>query len=1196
MRLSKLEIYGFKSFAERTTISFEQGVTGIVGPNGCGKSNIADAVRWVLGEQSAKTLRGARMEDVIFGGTEKRRRLSYCEVALTFENEDRVLPMDFNEVCVSRRVYRSGDAEYSINHSTCRLRDVIDLFRDTGIGKEGYSLIGQGRIDEILSVKSEDRRQVFEEAAGIVKYKARRSQAQKSMENTQDNLDRVEDIMRELDSQLGPLKQQSATAREFMQLREELKTLELSAFIVNTDRLNERISKLDGDMTAAKGEQQSFQEKSLLLAKARDEAQAALDQNEEEAGSLRERVQYLIAEVESRDGALVGLKERIKAAAADKERLQRQLAQAERGKDGIDEEIAALDLSIAEKTVVATKLRFEQDSLERDCEVKREKVNAVEAEAETAKSDVIAAINSLSDVKSDISRLTAMKEAIMSRLSSVENDAGAVDVSVQTTRVEQARKRLAEQLAVKDELSRECSEADKTVRESADDAERLKARMSALNDEKQSVSSRLSVLNEMKRDYEGYQFSVKNVLQYARRSPSSGVRGVIADVIRAPGEYERAIEVALGAAVQHIVTDDEQSAKQMIDYLKKNRLGRATFLPLTTVRGRTLESRYRQLENMDGWIGVASDLVDCAGEYRDIVENLLGRTVIARDLDAGIAITRSASHAFRLVTLDGDVMNPGGSMTGGSAQSRVTSLLSREREIDEHTKRLEQIDVEMDEVLNRSEALEKERANFKRERSKLYDALHQQDIACTREEEHLKRAEEELTSKLDDAKRLETAIEQLKGQLSDVSSRLEGLSGSRENSDVERQKREEDVSRLQTELSNFRQELEKAQSEASAGLVELTKVEKDLSAISAQRASLARRRGDTAKLTVEYQQSLRETENSIGEYEKTLAEDTLNLEQGREQLNRAREDFKKADDKRIAAQSELKSHNELMEENRAALDKATDKIHRLELQLNRAQTELSQITGRIWDEYELSYDGAMPFKSDAYKPGESDRRITALRQRIKELGPVNVAAVEQFRVTQQRMDELTTQRDDLVKAKSDLETIIAELSRKMERQFKDEFSKLNVYFEEAFKKLFGGGTAQLRLTDESDALNCGIEIVAQPPGKKLQLLSLLSGGERALTAIAILFSMLSVKPTPFCILDEIEAALDDANIDNYAEYLREFSKHTQFVVVTHRKGTMVRCDGLYGVSMVEKGVSNIVSVRLSDVEQTMEEHDENFVE
>lgn len=1184
MRLKKLYIHGFKSFADRVEMTFEHGVTGVVGPNGCGKSNISDAVRWVLGEQSARQLRGSRMEDVIFNGTEKRRRMAYCEVTLTFDNEDHSLPSDYTEVAVTRRVFRTGESEYLLNGAACRLKDVVDLFRDTGIGRDGYSIVGQGRVGEILSQKSEDRRQVFEEAAGIVKYKARKSEAEKRLDNTEQNLSRIADIISELESRLEPLRLQSEDARKYLAMREEQKGLDLNVFLIRSERYQEKIAELRLTAENMRETLAQNEREQQALNERRESVQNQLSEREEKAAELRESLQALIQEVEAQEGQANVLRERLAASRREQARVEDEKRAAEEGETGMRRRIETLEGEIVREGEAVAAREERQAALDRALEEAEAAAARLETEAEDAKERVIRFMNDMGDVKSEQARLTALGEAIDCQLASLS--AGAEEDSRVTADLRRAVEDAEgvwdeenDRLKALNEAAREISER---TRRAGEEYERLTAESQKLLSIKQELGSRLKLLTEMQRDYEGYNLSVKQVLMEAERRGGAGVHGVVASILHAPQKLERALDMVLGGTLQNVVVDRDEDAKAMIEYLKRNRYGRATFLPISSIRGRTLDMGERRVLSMPGCVGLASEMVTYDPIYRGIVENLLGRTVIAEDLNSGIAIQRAGRYQFRLVTLDGDVMHSGGSMTGGSVQSRMTSLLSREREITESTENMKKLTEKLAQAQNQLKKGEEERAALKRERAQLFDDVHQQEIAVTRAEDHLARAREELNGHTGRAARVNEARAQLAEQKAEILSQLDALGQRRETTEDEGEALRKKAQALQTSLSEKRAALNAQRQEAGDARVALATAKRGFEALKQDLSRLNAQKGDAARALAEAAESLRALACRLKADEEALTTEEGRLELARRGLNGAREDFQRADESRLKAQTELKEISESAERLRVATEEFTDRSHRAEMALSRAENDLEQMTARIWEDYQLTYEGAEPFRDPDFKLAESEKRLNTLRAAIRAMGPVNVSAMDEYRETSERYTELSAQRDDLERAKNDLMGIISELTGKMETQFRAQFEQLDVYFRQTFTELFGGGRAELRLEDPKDALNTGIEIVAQPPGKKLQMLSLLSGGERALTAIAILFAMLKLKPTPFCILDEIEAALDDANIDNFAEYLQTYSTKTQFVVVTHRKGTMSRCDALYGVAMEEKGVSKLVSVKLAD--------------
>ena len=1183
MRLKRLEIYGFKSFADRTVVVFDQGITGIVGPNGSGKSNLSDAVRWVLGEQSAKALRGGKMEDVIFNGTQKRKRLGYCEVSLVFDNEDHALPVDFAEVMITRRVYRSGEGEYYINKAACRLRDIIELFRDTGVGKEGYSIIGQGRIGEILSQKSEDRRGIFEEAAGIVKYRTRKEESEKRLANMRDNLSRVEDIIAELESQLEPLAKASETARHYLALRDELRVLECSSFVLRSDRAKERIADAETMLTGLREAIEQEEKRAGELTAARDAANETSQALEEQVSAAHESVLELTREKEAREGELAMLRAEIARMEKDVLNLSQEEDVRRARSEALEGEIRQNEADTLSTRTQITELQRELHAKEAALEAAQEAAREAEETLEAHKSAIIDAMNRLSDVRTSEARLATMRKELERRgeearaqREELEIIAGRLD-----EQLDEAKQELEEFRQAEGELQEAGRKIEQESQEAAQKIARIQQAVSDANGQKQAAASRLRVLREMERDYAGYQQAVKQVLLHARGN--QGVRGVVASLMQVPKELERAVEAVLGGTLQNVVTSDEYVARDMIAYLRSNKLGRATFLPMTTITGRTLSSQERQLLSMPGCVGVASELVGFAPEYRGIVENLLGRTVVAENLDAGIEIMRRGKHAFRLVTLEGDVMHSGGSMTGGSSASRMTSLLSREREIKEHEELLEKIEQQIKDYELRLEKGEAFRQGVKQRRAQAFEDLHQAQIDVSIASERVRTLSAQRESHAQQEQRCDLLCAQIAENLSQIDSQLAGARSTQ----AGEERTSDEMNRRTGELSDIlyekREALDALREEAQHVRVTLAAKERDLTALTADGARMHR---EQEEIAAQLYQAHERRETLIVEHQNAtqqMAADTQLAVACGEKLKDAQQTLSERQAQRGESQERVRALTQEIDALHEQLAQDQDKGHKAEMILSRTQAELTQMQQRIWDEYELTYAGAKEYLTEPFDLAASDRRTGDIRREIRAMGPVNVTAVEDYRACRERYEELAGQRDDLLKAEDDLKGIIETLQRQMERQFMENFRLMQQYFAETFAKLFGGGHAELRLLDESDVLGCGIEIVAQPPGKKLQLLSLLSGGERALTAIAILFAMLRLKPTPFCFLDEIEAALDDGNISTFADYLREFSTDTQFVVVTHRKGTMERCDSLYGVAMEEKGVSTMLSVELKDV-------------
>lgn len=1187
MKLKKLELYGFKSFAQRTEIVFDEGITGIVGPNGSGKSNIGDAVRWVLGEQSAKTLRGASMSDVIFNGTQKRKPLSYCEVSLVFDNDDHALAMEAAEVMVTRRVYRNGESEYYLNRTACRLKDVVDLFRDTGIGKEGYSIIGQGRIDEILSRKSEDRRQVFEEAAGIVKFKARKEEADKKLQRTLENLERVDDILDELTKRLKPLEEQSRNARVYLELSTELKDLDLNLFLIRSDRARTRLSELESELLTVQTILADTESNLIDKTTRRDETQNRIDQLEEAITKARTELMECAEHVHESQKKLSALQSRRETRSENRQRIVREQEEAQERLAEIEKDHARIQADVEKQH----SLIADAEQILRATQEAAEKAQAKEKEADAAleaqKAAVIDQMNRLSDVRNDKTRLNTMQAQMETRLTEIEESSGALQE--QEAALREALIAVEKQLKTENQHQQQCQEKLAQARQASDEADtayaNLRADVEKQSADMQAAASRHSVLTEMTRDMEGYNMAVRRAMTYAKQRGLTGVKGVLAQLMTVPQAYETAIDMALGAAQQNIVTDTEETAKELINYLRQNRLGRATFLPMSAIRGKTLYGNERNALKLPGCLGVASELVQCAPEYRGIVENLLGRTVIADNLDHGIPIMRAGNHAFRLVTLEGDVMHSGGSMTGGSAQSKVSNLLSRERELKELTAKLQTGRAELDKC--RQELTQRQQtAQEKRQKvSDAVNALHQQEIAVAREQARRESVSADLNTHLQRMQETEQARVQLHQSLEDIRQQLETIEHQRTGA-------QGDQSAMEQKTIEMQNALVKARAEASAENDRLMVRTLQLSDLRHGLSDLER---DEAHAQQDQAQILREQERReqlLHEMDELDAIDENDMkreeaESARRQKEQLRQESaaQAIEQRRSQAQSDLRDILSDMENLHEAYNRDSEKLHKTELAKARIEGDQKNLQNRIWDTYKLTYAGAEEFRRTPFDEKESDRRAAELQGQIRALGTVNVGAVEEYAETKARVDDLTAQQQDLKRAEMDLRELIERLLIQMRSTFVENFSKMQGYFAETFTRLFGGGHAELKLMDPDDPLNCGIEVNAQPPGKKLQLLSLLSGGERALTAIAILFAMLKLKPTPFCILDEIEAALDDANIGYYADYLKEYSKGTQFIVVTHRKGTMERCNSLFGVAMEEQGVSRMVSVSLQDYQE-----------
>ncbi len=1184
MRLTKLEMNGFKSFAKKTEIDFQNGITAVIGPNGCGKSNIADAVRWVLGEQSARALRGTRMEDVIFNGTEQRKAQAFCEVALTFDNTDESLPSEFSEVSVMRRVYRSGESEYYINRTPCRLKDIGELFRDTGIGRDGYSIIGQGRVEEILSNKSNDRRAAFEEAAGVMKYRVRKEEAERKLDNTRKNLERLTDILDELGRQVGPLEEQSAAAREYLKLRDELKDIEINVFLYQYDRLNEKLANLTATTKQIDDELASNCVAENTLASA-----CSFEEENERALSatitgLQNRLLALSSNVEEQSGEAKLAGERMANLIKERERLTAQIDQNSARHAELKSKVDAADSGGGEgREKLAVMQQALSEALRRTADADAE-ITGLEELLEQQKNSIIEAMNRLSDAKSLISRFDAMNSALNDRLSVLdeEEEQLAKKQSGLDEELSHADGYLSEIMGEYDHAAKRRAGAITEQNELMAALNGLRASVHTLEQTEQEGRSRIKVLEEMKRAHEGYYASVKNVLRDAARDMElhKRIEGVVAELIRVPKEYETAVEMTLGSALQNIVTPNEQDAKYVIEYLRSRQYGRATLLPVSGMRPRLLNDQEKQFCEVDGYIGVASELVGFDPRYRGIMENLLGRTVIVRDLDAGIAINKRARSSFRIATMKGDIINPGGSMTGGSVQKREFSLIGREREIEDLKIKLASV---AEELASNSEKEQEHSARLEALGlyiAELNETVHARDVEVATQREKvdiIKKYVEQNRAEMEDVELERSRINDNLQNIAEQKRSADEAQSSIEQGSVATQ---DDIRRTQQRISDGRAELARLNEDVTARKVELMALSKELDAAQ----------NDAKRMAHEAEQ----LKNGIDGDKRTVDSFKGQFAQLQEQLDKldvnigvGRKDKDELTDQLHAMEEERAKHQQALDESRERRERLAIEIadlkerrHRTELNSSRSQLELTNMQDRIWDDYELTYENALPQRHEIAVTA-SHMRIGELKTAIRELGDVNISSIEDYKIVKERFESLDTQCADLTRAEADLQQIIGELADTMESEFKKQFSLIQQNFSQVFTELFGGGRAELVLADSSDVLNCDIDIIAQPPGKKLQLLTLLSGGERALTAIALLFAILKLKPTAFCILDEIETSLDEVNVANFAEYVKKYSEDTQFIIITHRKGSMEVCDSLYGVSMEEKGVSKVVSAKFS---------------
>ena len=1185
MRLTNIEINGFKSFAKKQELSFPDGITAIIGPNGCGKSNIADAFRFVLGEQSARALRGKKVEDFIFGGTQKRRALSFCEVSLYFDNSDGELKTPYRDVCITRRAYRSGESEYYINKTSCRLKDIHELFRDTGVGKDGYSIIGQGRVSEIISEKSGDRRLAFEEAAGVNKYRVRKEEAERKLLNTQKNLVRLDDILFELEGRIEPLREQSEKALRFLKLRDELKDIDVNLYIYQYEKSGERIRQLTENSSQLKDEIELAQAEAETLASTLSEGEESERSISAAINEVDQKLLAATAGMEAHSGEEKVLRERISAIEKDRERL---ISESSRAKAEIGERGAAIDelgAKLRGLDAEAEKAERELAASEEEFSLRSGELTAKEDELESHKQSLMDRMNRLSDAKSRLSRLDAMKKALLARIGDIEKEKLVVSEEGEKLRVEneeceaEDKAALSELSAVRGkqaEAAAEVSRINSLIFEANREGRRLEGELG-------SLTSRRRVLNEMKRAHEGYYSSVKDLLRDAERdtSLSSLIEGVVAELISVPAEYEAAIEMALGSALQNIVVPTEQEAKQVIEYLRAKKYGRATMLPVSAMRPRLLTNEERSFIKVDGCFGVASELISFSPRYRNIAENLLGRTVIVRDLDVGIAINKKAHSSFRIATLQGDIMNPGGSMTGGSTQKREFSILGRERELEQLQKRIEKTQKDITAAEEKAKALETKLPEANAAVESFAESIKKLDIKrAALKEKHdivLQYVEKNAAA----AAKYEAELSQINDNIADIDADQKQAAELESGLNTGNETTAEDIKRVQGQILSLRAKVQKASDDVTAVKVSGMAVNKERSAAQNELSRLER---ELNSLKASAEKSIEEAEKLKAELDSSrekLAAMSTGITKERTEVDTLSDERRSLEEERAQKLRYVDDLRERRDSGSARLTEMRERLHRYELNLNRLQMELDNMTQRIWQDYELTYENALPFRRQISVTA-SHQRADELRNEIRGLGEVNTSSVEDYRNVVERHAELSKQCEDLKKAELDLTEIIKRLTHTMEKEFAEQFTKIRENFSATFTELFHGGRAELQLSDPNDILNCDIDIIAQPPGKKLQLLSLLSGGEQALTAIALLFAILKLKPAAFCILDEIDTSLDEANVDNYAEYLKSYSKDTQFLIITHRKGAMAVCDCLYGVSMEEKGVSQLISAKFND--------------
>ncbi len=1183
MYLKALEIQGFKSFPDKTVLNFGEDITAIVGPNGSGKSNVSDAIRWVMGEQSSKSLRGAKMEDVIFGGTEKRSQMGFAQVTLVLDNTEHIFPrMEESEVAVTRRYYRSGESEYYINKQSVRLRDVNELFMDTGMGREGYSIVGQGKIDEILSVKSADRREIFEEAAGISKFRHRKEETERKLERTEENLVRINDKIAELELQVGPLRSQAEKAKKYLILRDELRTLEISVWLENLDKIKTDSIKLNTDYALA---QQELERANAAL----DELYAASEQfaekahaNDMEQERLRTECAELDAKRNEEDAAVAVLRTGIEHNRASIERVENDLRDQSGRAESLTAQIAAKHARIEELAAQAAELEEELRAFLAQAEELARTAGEAGSEVEALRAREALAASDAADCRADMSAMNAGLAELAERRAALEAESESVDGQLtEKRRAASASRRALEEAqeeadAVRNIISGHTLKMEGRVKRE----ETARQKSIDLTMEKNNLDSRIHLLSEMEKEYEGFNKAVRLIMQAAEKNTLRGVHGPVANLMTTDKRYAVAIEIALGAGMQNVVVDREEDAKSAINFLKQRDGGRATFLPLTAIRGDVL--REAGVEREYGYVGVASQLVQFDKRYAEIFNNLLGRTVVVEDMDCGIAIARKYGNRFRIVTLDGQVLNRGGSMTGGSV-SRSAGILSRANELKELTARREALTEKLDAALREADEAKRD----------LNAAQYELDVA----REQQRGAEDAVLRLTGEKKQYDMLLESLRTRESDIAAELESITARTEELKKAAAAREEEIKKHEAEAARCRAESEEklaGQNELqrdSAHLGdEIAARKSTLAGFTAERETTERALGDLETLAQQmrgdengrhaliedYRAKIKAAEEEIAQHDAVTASLRVDAEKRRAELAELAEAKLTLEGERSANDRRYRECNELLSQTQAAAG-------RLEQKRVTAAMEEKQILDKLWESYELSHSAAQEQRIELESVPKASRRINELKREINGLGNVNVGAIEEFDRVNTRYTYLTGQRDDVEKAKEELLGVIENITSEMTVIFKEQFALIRESFQETFLELFGGGKATLELEDENAVLDCGIEIKVQPPGKALKTLSLLSGGEKAFVAIALYFAILKVHPTPFCVMDEIEAALDEPNVIRVAHYMRRICDKTQFIVITHRRGTMEAADVLYGVTMQERGVSKVLTINMNDM-------------
>lgn len=1190
MNLKRIEMVGFKSFADYQKIDFEEGITAIVGPNGCGKSNVADAIRWVLGEQSSKTLRGSTMQDVIFKGTEKRKGLSFCEVSLVFDNTNKIFNSDYNEIVITRKLYRSGESEYLLNKTPSRLKDIVNLLHDSGIGKNGYSIIGQGMVGKIVSSKPEDRRVIFEEAAGIAKFKSKKVEAERKLLNTQDNLNRINDLITEIDRQLKPLKEQAETAKIYHELKDKLKVLEVNLYIhqydTASDTKNAILEKINGIVEELEYKNNEKDKADQMYTDAFERV-GTIDSD---ISALKDKILELNIAITKQSGEINLQKEKYNHLKAEDDRLTEELTRLEASRDSNQNSLIDVENILKDKQVILFNKKSEVAELNSKFDAISSELKTGEDEAQAIQQKIIDNLEMLGDVKAQISALDAEKKSYEKSLAELEDLQRDINEKFSASKAKQAESSntLLVRKQKRNNLDSSLSEKVNYQNNLQVDTKREENLINELNNNIVTLEHRKKMLEEYEREYEGFNGTVKRLLTDAEKNNEikSKILGVVASLIKVPQTYQTAIETALGSAIQNVVTSSDENAKYLINYLKQRDYGRATFLPINTVKPRYFDKSNRYLLDMDGCMGLASELIEYDSKLENIVSSLLGTTIIASNMNSALNIAKRSNFAYRISTLDGDIISPQGSLTGGSKKAQVTNLLGRQTEIENCGKLIEKLTKDKQVKVNEYNETVEKLKNVNIEIKELSDTIHSLDIEIAQETERNDKFSTICSDYEDERNKVNSNIGKNKQILESIVNQLNKISDVKV--DIE------SGDNYDTNVSQF--SALKSQKDEYSGKITTLKIE--IATLESETLSLDQERLRLTEIISSLSSQIEIMGTTLNRNRQLLsvASNVVFETETSLEANETYALLKSTQEKLEAKENEKANVNEdirRLDENRTRLlgevNLLQDKKYKQDIALSKVDTDIETMQERVWEEYGLTYQTAMDLKDENFDAKMGSSEINKIKKEIVALGHINERAIDDCKNLEERFGKMYNQSQDLIKAEADLKRIIKDLSNEMIVRFQTEFDKINTNFGIVFKELFGGGKAHLEILDSEDALEAGIEIKAEPPEKKLSNISLLSGGEQALVAIAILFAILRLRPMPFCLLDEIEAPLDEANVTRLAKYLKRYSHETQFIVITHKKPTMEHADTLYGVTMEEKGVSKIVSVKLNDAIKNTEQ-------